>query len=121
MILLITMVVLSLSTVMAQVKDGKLIFERKINMHKMITDPEMRRNIPEFRSEKFELVLMNKQPCLKPFQVRMPLILLQIVAHPAVVVQEAWALCLECQKLIPILILLHKCNMKRVLYLKMII
>jgi GLPGLI family protein len=65
MILLITMVVLSLSTVMAQVKDGKLIFERKINMHKMITDPEMRRNIPEFRSEKFELVFNEQATVFK--------------------------------------------------------
>lgn len=40
MILLVTMVVLSLSQTMAQVKEGKLIFERKINMHRMITNPE---------------------------------------------------------------------------------
>ena len=65
MILLVTMVVLSLSNLMAQVKEGKLIFERKINMHKMITDPEMRRNIPEFRSEKFELVFNDKATIFK--------------------------------------------------------
>ena len=65
MILLVTMVVLSLSQTMAQVKEGKLIFERKINMHKMITDPEMRRNIPEFRSEKFELVFNEQATVFK--------------------------------------------------------
>jgi GLPGLI family protein len=59
------MVVLSLSQTMAQVKEGKLIFERKINMHKMITDPEMRRNIPEFRSEKFELVFNEQATVFK--------------------------------------------------------
>ena len=60
MILLVTMVVLSISQTMAQVKEGKLIFERKVNMHKMITDPEMRARIPEFRTDKFEL-LFNEQ------------------------------------------------------------
>jgi GLPGLI family protein len=65
MILLVTMVVLSLSQTMAQVKDGKLIFERKINMHRMITDPEMRRNIPEFRSEKFELIFNEQATVFK--------------------------------------------------------
>ena len=34
----------------AQVKEGKIIFERKTNMRRMITDPEMRARIPEFRT-----------------------------------------------------------------------
>ena len=65
MILLVTMVVLSLSNVTAQVKEGKLIFERKTNLYKMITDPEMRRNIPEFRSEKFELIFNEQATMFK--------------------------------------------------------
>jgi GLPGLI family protein len=65
MILMITMVVLSLSQTMAQVKEGKLIFERKVNMHRMITDPEMRRNIPEFRTEKFELIFNEQATMFK--------------------------------------------------------
>jgi GLPGLI family protein len=64
-ILMITMVVLSLSQLSAQIKEGKLIFERKINMHRMITDPEMRRNIPEFRSEKFELIFNEQATMFK--------------------------------------------------------
>lgn len=56
---LIVMLV-AFTSAFAQVKEGKLIFERKVNMHKMITDPEMRARIPEFRTDKFEL-LFNEQ------------------------------------------------------------
>lgn len=47
----------------AQMKEGKVVYERKINMHKMITDPEMRARIPEFRTSEFEL-LFNEQASL---------------------------------------------------------
>ena len=59
-LLLFTIVLLSLTSSFAQVKEGKLIFERKVNMYRMITDPEMRARIPEFRVDKFEL-LFNEQ------------------------------------------------------------
>jgi GLPGLI family protein len=48
---------------MAQMKEGKIVYERKINMHRMITDPEMRARIPEFRTSQFEL-LFNEQSSL---------------------------------------------------------
>lgn len=64
-ILLLMISVISLTQISAQVKDGKLIFERKINMHKMITDPEMRRNIPEFRTESFELIFNDQATVFK--------------------------------------------------------
>ncbi len=47
----------------AQMKEGKIVYERKINMWKMITDPEMRTRIPEFRTSEFEL-LFNGQASL---------------------------------------------------------
>jgi GLPGLI family protein len=47
----------------AQMKEGKIVYERKINMWKMITDPEMRARIPEFRTSEFEL-LFNDQASL---------------------------------------------------------
>jgi GLPGLI family protein len=47
----------------AQMKEGKIVYERKINMWKMITDPEMRTRIPEFRTSEFEL-LFNEQSSL---------------------------------------------------------
>jgi GLPGLI family protein len=58
--LLLTLALVAITNSFAQVKEGKLIFERKVNMHKMITDPEMRARIPEFRTDKFEL-LFNEQ------------------------------------------------------------
>jgi len=48
---------------MAQMKEGKIVYERKINMYRMITDPEMRSRIPEFRTSQFEL-LFNEQASL---------------------------------------------------------
>lgn len=50
-------------TAMAQMKEGKISYERKVNMHRFITDPEMRARIPEFRTDKFEL-LFNEQASL---------------------------------------------------------
>ncbi len=47
----------------AQMKEGKIVYERKVNMWKMITDPEMRTRIPEFRTSEFEL-LFNDQASL---------------------------------------------------------
>ena len=47
----------------AQMKEGKIVYERKINMWKMITDPQMRTRIPEFRTSEFEL-LFNDQSSL---------------------------------------------------------
>ena len=58
--LALTVILVAITSAFAQVKEGKLIFERKINMYRMITDPEMRARIPEFRTEKFEL-LFNEQ------------------------------------------------------------
>ena len=58
--LVLTVMLVAFTSAFAQVKEGKLIFERKVNMHKMITDPEMRARIPEFRTDKFEL-LFNEQ------------------------------------------------------------
>jgi GLPGLI family protein len=58
--LALTVMLVAFTSAFSQVKEGKLIFERKVNMHKMITDPEMRARIPEFRTDKFEL-LFNEQ------------------------------------------------------------
>ena len=63
----ITLVLITLMTIstslMAQVKEGKITYERKTNMHRFITDPEMKARIPEFRTDNFEL-LFNQQASL---------------------------------------------------------
>ena len=44
------------TTANAQMKEGKISYERKINMHRNIPDPQMKSMIPEFRTDKFELI-----------------------------------------------------------------
>ena len=56
-------IALASSSAMAQMKEGKIVYERKINMYRMVTDPEMRARIPEFRTSQFEL-LFNEQASL---------------------------------------------------------
>jgi GLPGLI family protein len=46
----------SLTTATAQMKEGKISYERKINMHRNLPDPQMKSMIPEFRTDKFELI-----------------------------------------------------------------
>jgi len=47
----------SLTTVAtAQMKEGKISYERKINMHRNLPDPQMKSMVPEFRTDKFELI-----------------------------------------------------------------
>jgi GLPGLI family protein len=47
----------SLTTVaIAQMKEGKISYERKINMHRNLPDPQMKSMVPEFRTDKFELI-----------------------------------------------------------------
>ena len=52
-----------LTSVSAQMKEGKIVYTQKINMYRMVTDPEMRARIPEFRTSQFEL-LFNEQSSL---------------------------------------------------------
>jgi GLPGLI family protein len=63
-LLFLSALIFGLATIVsAQMKEGKIVYERKINMWKMITDPEMRTRIPEFRTSQFEL-LFNDQASL---------------------------------------------------------
>ena len=40
----------------AQMKEGKISYERKINMHRNLPNPQMKSMVPEFRTDKFELI-----------------------------------------------------------------
>jgi GLPGLI family protein len=61
-LLLVLLVGLSINT-MAQMKEGKISYERKVNMHRSLPDPQMKSMIPEFRTDKFEL-LFNESASL---------------------------------------------------------
>lgn len=47
------------SLAIAQAKEGTVIYERKINMHRTITDEQMRAMIPEFRTSKHMLLFSD--------------------------------------------------------------
>lgn len=59
------MAMVVVTTISAQVKEGKITFERKTNMHRFITDPEMKARIPEFRTDKFELSFNDQASMFK--------------------------------------------------------
>ncbi len=50
---------LSLSALQAQMKEGTVIYERRINMHKTIQDEQMKAMIPEFRTSKHMLLFSD--------------------------------------------------------------
>jgi GLPGLI family protein len=53
--LMIALISISTSAT-AQMKEGKISYERKINMHRNLPDPQMKSMVPEFRTDKFELI-----------------------------------------------------------------
>jgi GLPGLI family protein len=50
----------------AQVKEGSIVYEKKMNMHRRITDEQMRAYIPEFRSSKHMLYFSDSISNYKP-------------------------------------------------------
>jgi GLPGLI family protein len=58
-ILLSVTVFLTATTLFGQLKEGTITYERKINMHKRITDEQMKAMIPEFRTSKHQLLFSD--------------------------------------------------------------
>ncbi len=57
LVLSMMIALISISTsIAAQMKEGKISYERKINMHRNLPDPQMKSMVPEFRTDKFELI-----------------------------------------------------------------
>jgi len=59
LILLLLLSVIAIINVCAQVKEGVITFERKINMHKRIQDEQMKAMMPEFRISKHLLLFSD--------------------------------------------------------------
>ncbi len=57
---------LSMNAVQAQIKEGTIYYDQKINMHKTIQDEQMRAMIPEFRTSKFMLLFSDSISMYKP-------------------------------------------------------
>lgn len=65
-------VVLASSTLFAQVKEGKIIYEQKINMHKRLPPQaeQFKAMIPEFQTNMLELYFNSTQSLFKPAKVQ---------------------------------------------------
>jgi GLPGLI family protein len=50
---------MGLGSLYAQIKEGTVVYEQKVNMHKTIQDEQMRAMIPEFRTNKFQLLFSD--------------------------------------------------------------
>ncbi len=56
---------LALQTTQAQVKEGKVIYERKVNLHRRMTDESMKSLVPEFSTSKVELDFSSDESIYK--------------------------------------------------------
>ena len=50
---------------MAQVKEGKIIYERKVNMHRRMTDESMKNMVPEFSTSKAQVLFAGDESIFK--------------------------------------------------------
>lgn len=50
---------MGLGSLSAQIKEGTVVYEQKVNMHKTIQDEQMKAMIPEFRTNNFQLLFSD--------------------------------------------------------------
>jgi GLPGLI family protein len=60
-ILLTALLFTTLRPAHAQTKEGRVVYERKINMHRRLEDPAMKSMIPEFTTSKVELLFSSDE------------------------------------------------------------
>ncbi|MEO8171837.1 MAG: GLPGLI family protein [Sediminibacterium sp.] len=65
-IVFILTAIVSFSFSQAQVKEGTVYYDQKTNMHRSITDEQMRAMIPEFRTAKYMLLFSDSVSMYKP-------------------------------------------------------
>jgi GLPGLI family protein len=64
-ILLTALLLTTLQAAHAQVKEGRVVYERKINMHRRLEDPSMKSMLPEFNISKVELLFSSDESLLR--------------------------------------------------------
>ena len=64
-ILLSALSLLSIDTLIAQMKEGTIVYERKMNLHRTITDEQMKAMMPEFRTSKHQLLFSDSTSVYK--------------------------------------------------------
>ena len=55
----------ALQAVQAQIKEGKIVYEQKIDLHRRMQDEQMKAIVPQFRTSKFELNFGDDQSMYK--------------------------------------------------------
>jgi GLPGLI family protein len=64
-LLFIMPAMLVMQAVIAQVKEGIIVYERKVNIHRRITDESQKAMIPEFNTSKVQLVFSGNESSFK--------------------------------------------------------
>jgi GLPGLI family protein len=64
-ILLMLFICISMQQVNAQMKEGTIVYQRKINLHRRITDEQFRAMVPEFRTSKHVLLFSDSTSIYK--------------------------------------------------------
>ena len=55
----------SFSCIKAQIKEGTIVYERKINQHRAISDEQMKAMLPEFRTSRHQLIFSDSVSLFK--------------------------------------------------------
>jgi GLPGLI family protein len=61
LLLLTILIVTVFPNVFGQVNEGRIVYKRKVNMHRHLEDENMKRMVPEFDSARSELVFSSEQ------------------------------------------------------------
>jgi GLPGLI family protein len=64
-ILLSAAALLTINVLFAQIKEGTIIYERKLNLHRTIKDEQMKAMMPEFRTSKHQLLFSDSTSIYK--------------------------------------------------------
>lgn len=57
--------IIAATTLVAQTREGTITYERKVNMHRRITDEQIKAMIPEFRTSKHQLLFSDSTSIYK--------------------------------------------------------
>jgi GLPGLI family protein len=60
-LLTVLMVSFALQVTYAQIKEGKIVYEQKIDLHRRMQDEQMKAMVPQFRTSRFELNFADNQ------------------------------------------------------------
>jgi GLPGLI family protein len=65
--MLFVLFILFAANAQAQIKEGMVIYEKKMDLYKLITDPAMQSRMPQFRTAKFSLLFTDTASLFKSY------------------------------------------------------